>query len=293
MEQQTVERAATRTTLQLGAVNTAIGLYKTTRDPSQSRKWEKPPVEDEDGDAKGDPLAGSAAKASGGEGKSKGKKVSGGSKATEVEVEKPQKGIYKPDGAFVNLTEQIESIAEQTTLDRLEVVSFIRRERVPRDRILGSYYVGAGKAKKGEYPPTKVIARLYRALKLRERGAVVRWGKRSRSSVGVMVPHPSGALLVLEMAYGENVLLPSPDCLAHQHIEISDEQVERMATLVDAMAEGRASLDGIRDRRAELEEELIVRAEHGELDDFEATTYEVDSEVDELGKLIEDSLVAA
>jgi non-homologous end joining protein Ku len=278
----TVSRASTRTVLRLGEVEAAIGLFKITTDP-KARKWDTPPVEVTDhagsgGEAKGSPLA------PGGKQSSRSKAPAGG---TEPPPPKP-KGITKPDGAFVDLTEQIKSIAEATTLDRLEVVSFVDSRHVPRERIVGAYYVGAGQG--GGFPPSQIIGLLYRALKLRSRAAVVRWGKRSRSSVGVMIPHRSGALLVLEMAYAEHILGPNPDCLAHQHLEFSDEQVEHAAELIDAMAGRRESLDDIRDHRAELEEQLVTRAEHGEEDDFAPAHTVVDDEASELGDLLEASI---
>lgn len=301
-DQQVVERASTRTVLVLGEVEAPIGLFKVTKDPASRRKWAKPPdpeAEQETVDA----LAGSLAKSTGSKGKSSGSGGSGGgggegvsnSKAdadATAPPEKPRKGILKEDGEYVDLTEHIEAVAERTTLDRLEVVSFIRREQVPRERIVNAFYVGAGGGKKAPFAPSQVLGLLYRGLKLRERAAVVRWGKRTKSSVGVMVAHGSGALVVFEMAYAENMLAPSPACLTHNHVAITDAQVERVADLIDSMAEGRASLDDIHDRRAELEDELIVRAEHGELDEFEAVSYGTDEAVGDLSSLIEESLTA-
>lgn len=293
MEQATVERASKRTTLRLGEIEAPIGLYKISSDPAQ-RTWDRPPIEKPAAEAppapeepKGDPLTGSS--------KASAPPPPKPSSPPADAPEKPRKGIYKADGAFVDLTDQIEGIAEETTLDRVEVVSFIRRESVPRERILGAYFVGAGKVKRGAggYPPVTVIGLLYKSLRLAERAAVVRWGKRSRSSVGVMVPHRSGALLVLELAYAENMLAPNADCLSHQHLDLPTGQVEQMVDLIGAMAESRSSLDDVHDRRAELEAELVVRAEHGELDEFTATTYEADEQIGELGRLLEDSLKAA
>lgn len=276
----TVTRASKLTVLRLGEVEAPIGLFRITADP-KTRKWETPPEEVQPGapaaaPPKGSPLDGKPIRGRG----------SGGSPASAPPPPKP-KGITKPDGAFVDLTDQIKDIAERTTLDCLEVVSFLDPRHTPRERIVGAYYVGAGSGKKGGFPPSQIIGLLYRALKLRNRAAVVRWGKRTRSSVGVMVPHRSGALLVLEMAYAEHVLAPNADCLTHQHLEFSDEQVEQAAGLIDAMAGRRDSLDDIRDHRAELEEQLVTRAEHGELDDFSPADAVIDDEAAELGALLE------
>lgn len=303
MEQETVSKASTRTILVLGEVQAPIGLYKATRDPVAQRKWAKPPEPKEEGeeDTLTDALTGTkktATKKGGSKGTASTGKSSSSKKAAgkdeDVQPEKPRKGILKEDGAFVDLTDHIAAIAERTTLDCLEVVSFIRREQVPRERISEAFYVGAGGGKKkGPFPPSKVLALLYRGLKSSGRAAVVRWGKRTKSAVGVMVPHPSGALVVLELAYAENTLAPSPDCLTHNHVEVSESKLTQIADLIATMADSRASLDDIRDHRASLEDELVVRAEHGELDEYEALSYETDDHLEDLGHLFEDSLQTA
>lgn len=280
----TVSRASTRTVLRLGEVEAPIGLFKITTDPKQ-RKWDNPP-EEGDAAAKGSPLTG---RSSGGA--SSGRRPAGSGSASAPPPPKP-KGITKGDGAFVDLTEQIKQIAEATTLDCLEVVSFIDHRHVPRERIVGGYYVGAGEGG-GGFSPSRVIGLLYRALKLRDRAAVVRWGKRTRSSVGVMIAHRSGALLVLEMAYAEHILAPNASCLAHQHLEFPEEQVEHAASLVDAMAGRRDSLDDIRDRRAEMEEQLVERALLGEEDAFSPAHAVADEETRSLGDILEESIKQA
>lgn len=279
----TVSRASTRTVLRVGEVEAPVGLFKITTDP-KARKWDTPPDEGSAAAAKGSPLA---ERPSEGRGSSGSARAGSGSAATPPPP-KP-KGVIKPDGAFVDLTEQIKAVAEATTLDSLEVISFIDYRQVPRERIVGAYYVGAGEGG-GGFSPSRVIGLLYQALKLRDRAAVVRWGKRTRSSVGVMVPHRSGALLVLEMAYAEHILAPNAACLTHQHLEYPEGQVERVAELIDAMAGKRDSLDGIRDYRADLEEQLVERAMLGEEDDFTPPPAAVDEEAASLGDLLEASI---
>jgi len=284
---ETVKRASNRTTLRIGEVEAPIGLFRIDGD-ARTRKWAHPPEESEEKEAaRASPLGTTPGK------KSSGKKT-GGKRLSPSKADPPPpkpKGVMKDDGRFVDLTEHIRAVAERTTLDCLEVVSFISRQSVPRERIVGAYYVGAGS---GEgYSPSRIIGLLFRAMKERGRAAVVRWGKRSRSSVGVMVPHRSGALVVLEMAYAEHLLEPNADCLAHQHLDIEESQVTQAIALIDAMADRRDSLDDIHDHRAELEEELVTRALHGELDDFEAAAPTVEEEATELGTLIQQSIATA
>lgn len=284
---ETVKRASTRTVLRLGEVEAPVGLFKITTNPA-ARKWDTPPDDGDGTESKGSPLAAGGAKPSRGAGSASGRPVAG--EAAAPPPPKP-KGVMKPDGSFVDLTQHIADIAEKTTLDCLEVAAFIDRRQVPRERILGAYYVGAGS---GEgFPPSRVIGLLFRAMKDRNRAAVVRWGKRTRSSVGVMIPHGSGALVVLELAYAEHVLAPNPDCLTHQHIDISDEEVNEAVKLIDAMAARRDSLDNIHDHRTELEDELVTRAEHGEVEEFQVSDAPVEDEAWDLGALLKRSVEAA
>lgn len=277
----TVSRVTVNTVLKIGTIEAAIGLYKTIGD-TKPRKWDAPPVElpEPSGEAaetpppiSGSPLAGSS-------------QPSSAPPPAPAEVEappKPRKGILKDDGGFVDLTDQIEEIAERSKLERLEIISFIDRRHIPRERIIGSYYIGF--ASPGG--STRLLKVLHEAMRQSQVGAVVRFTKRKGQTVGVLVPFKD-ALLVLEMAFAEQWRDPNNKCLAHSKVEPPESEIDQACTLIEVMAGRRESLDGIQDHRAAMERELVTRAEAGELDEYELRPDDaVDEDTQKLGELLQ------
>jgi non-homologous end joining protein Ku len=168
----------------------------------------------------------------------------------------------------------------------MRVVSFIDVRHVPRERIIGSYYL-AGDDGDG-LPPTPLLAVLMRAMRASSKVALVRFSKRVGQTLGVLTPQHNGALLLLELAYSAQERSPNPRCLAHAKVEPREGEIEGALELIQSMAGKRSSLDGIRDARLVMEEELIARAEAGELDEYELTGADdaEDREIDQLGQLL-------
>lgn len=302
-----------KTTLKIGLVETPISLFKAISD-GKGFKWEvadpegnpiskaapaaavAAPVEAADplgGEGTPDPSSsgapmGGAVPAAGGE-------VSPGAADAEAETETPperRKGIRKEDGAFVDLTEQIEAISERVTLERMEVVSFIDRAHVPRERIIGTYYLGVGEGQ--GLPPGRLLCLLVEAMRDTHKVAVVRFSKRKGQTLGIITPRRDGTLLLLELCFAEQFREPGKKALAHTHAEVTEDEVKEANGLVEAMAGRRDSLDGIRNLQAALEEELVTRAEAGELDSYELVPDEaVDPETERLGDLLAKSAEVA
>lgn len=204
----------------------------------------------------------------------------------------PRKGIRKADGVFVDLTDAIAEITEKSTLEEMRVVSFIDTRHVPRERIISAYYLAGDSGGEG-LPPTRLLATLMRAMRAKERVAVVRFSKRVGQTLGILTPRRDGSMLLLELAYAAQERKPSPTCLAANQVEPRSEDVAGAIELIEAMAGKRESLDSIRDPRLTMEMELIARAEAGELDDLElGSTLVEDDEVGQLGELLRAAAVA-
>lgn len=204
----------------------------------------------------------------------------------------PRKGIRKADGTFVDLTDAIAEITEKVTLEEMRVVSFIDSRHVPRERILSAYYL-AGDAKGEGVPPTRLLATLMRAMRAKQRVAVVRFSKRVGQTLGILTPRRDGSILLLELAYAAQERQPNPTCLAANQVEPREGDVVAAIELIEAMAGKRESLDSIRDPRLTMEMELIARAEAGELDDMELGAALVeDDEVGQLGELLRQAALA-
>jgi non-homologous end joining protein Ku len=271
------KKASTITTLRIGEVDAPVALYKTATEP-KSRQWDDEP----DAGATGDPLAGTRQKA--------GRKSSGAKGTGPVKAPPKPKGIIKVDGTFVDLSEQIEQIAESTALEYLEIHDFIRRERVPRERVVGNYWIGV--AEGDGFPPARILAHLVDVLKETGRVAVVRFTKRKGQTMGVISAHRSGALLLQELAFAENCYCPPTSALVHVNVELPESEREAMRELVDNRSESYTVLDEMRDVRKMAEEELVTRAEHGELDDYTLPEVDPEEEVLDVAQILRESVKA-
>jgi non-homologous end joining protein Ku len=182
----------------------------------------------------------------------------------EVEPDDVRRGVRRDDGTFVDLTGRLTAIDEETKLDRIQVLDFIRRERVPRERVVGSYYLAADSKS-----APRVLRVLYEGMKRAERVAIVRWTKVKGQSLGLLVPHGSGALVVLECVFADAARKPNAACLAHMRAAVTEKQVDRAVELIESMNAPPSALDGYFDRRAQLQRQLAEKAEEGDdLADF-------------------------
>lgn len=188
----------------------------------------------------------------------------------EVAPEDVRRGIRRADGEFVDLTDALERVDEDSKEERLQVLDFIRRERVPRERVVGSYYLAAGAT---GYAP-RVLRILYEAMRKTERVAIVRWTKGKGQTLGLLVPHSSGALVVLEVIFAEAARKPNSACLAHMKASVSASHIERAVELIDSMKSPPSALDGYANRRVQLQRELVEKAEAGEFDPSEFVVVE-------------------
>lgn len=238
--------------LSFGLVSCDIALFKTVGEAEKPKPWATGPAEEQEVDTRADidPLVHEPIVV-----------ISRHVHDPEPPVEKPRKGILNAAGGFIDLTDEIDAIAERTKLDEMRVSDFIRTEQVQRGRILGSYYIapdGPGAA--------KVLRLLHEAMRDTKRVAVVRFTKRSKQTLAVLIPlAESKALEVIELAWAQDLRdIPLP-CEACTHVEVTREEVELAVSLVEAMSATRAdSLDTLTDDARQLRRELIAKAEAGE-----------------------------
>jgi non-homologous end joining protein Ku len=181
------------------------------------------------------------------------------------EVVKPEalrRGVRLGDGRFIDLTEQVEAITERTKLDRIEVVATIESTSIRRERVIGSYYVGAQAA-----PDVVKLRWLYDGLKARREVAVVKYTTRSRQNLGVLVPHAkTGTLVLLSLVFSEDFREAPARARAIAEVEVNPAHVSMMETLLGSMRQPVHVLDELRDDAIALREELRLRAEAGEMD---------------------------
>lgn len=257
---------ATKTTLQFGLVKCAVALYKTS-DPEKPPTWEKAgphggpllPVNEAESSTEAtethaDPLSDDPEEAFA--------EIAGAEEARAVPVgreegggmvtkENVRLGVRKEDGTFRDLTDGLEQIAEQTKLEEMRVADFIRTEQITRERIVGSYWLAAD----GEGAP-KVLRLLYEAMRTTHRVGVVKWTKRSKQSLGVLVPMAKhNAIAVLELAWAEDLReVPERAKLA---ATASIGEIDIAVELIDALSSGREALDSLTDDARAMRRELI------------------------------------
>lgn len=165
-----------------------------------------------------------------------------------------RRGIRNEDGTFTDLTDGLEQIAEATKLDEMRVADFIRTEEIRRDRIVGSYFLAPGDA-----AAAKVVRLMHEAMRLEHRVAVVKWTKKSKQSLGVLVPHPeSKSLMVIELAWAEDMRAVPEKVMLPRQVTVTDEEVGVARDLVVAMHSTRAeALDSLTDDARRLRAELV------------------------------------
>lgn len=294
-----VERASVRTNIRLGAIAYPAAMFKTHGDPPGKINFETAgpngrPLRTQDvAEAapadevpKDDPLGVTPDPAPRSEpGRYRRVLVEEG---TDVEVPRDQvrKGIRRDNGDFVDLTGYLEEIEDEAKLEEIEIIGFIDRRNVPRDRILGSYYVAVG----GDSDGLAFGRVLHETLGQASRVAVLRWTKRKGQTVGVLAPHPSGALVALELAWYAQMRAPNQECLAHLRADVTQGEIDATRELIDAMAARRDDLDDLRDSRWSAIEALVARADAGELDAYELKPEPVPAEMESLEDLLRASL---
>lgn len=199
----------------------------------------------------------------------------------EVEPDDVRKGLRIDDETFVDLTQHLEKVEEESRVEGLEALGFIRRERVPRERVVSSYFLGSdGKSS------ARLIRALYEGMKETGRVAVVRWTKRKGQSLGILTPRGDGAMIVLELAFAEVCRKPNARCLAHLRAEVSRDMVGHVETAIESMEWSPDRLDEIRNRRVELEQDLIDRAEAGKVEGHEIRPEKADEGMDDLAEIL-------
>lgn len=296
-------KAAVKTKLTVQQVEIEVGLYSAKQDPKELVKFDtagpnggklkyeqravaKPPDEQTpEPEAKGDPL-GERAKTAAANARETAERLEAlaAEDATEsalvdgefrqvlveestgevVEADQLRRGVRLDDGRFIDCTDQLQAIEDETKLDEMRVVSFIDVGQVPRDRVLASYYVGT------DDPDSLPALRLLReSMRAKRRVAVVRWSARSRQTLGVLVPgiDPQGraVLKALKLMWAED-FRDAPTRAHLDAVTVSSAMIEQASQLVDAMSDTRESLDELRDEALALREELKARADAGEMD---------------------------
>lgn len=204
------------------------------------------------------------------------------------EVVAPQdvrRGVRLEDGSFVDCTAQLAEIDETTKLEQMRVVKFVDITRVPRARVQKAYYVGAA----DEQAP-RALRLLFEGLKRSRRGAVVKLTKKSRQSLGI-IGWFDGCLMLYELVWSEDFREAPARAQRIAQASVTEQEVASICELIAAMSDSVDALDELADDAIVLRRELKVRAERGEI---EAVTADLQArkQDDEVMAQLEASLAA-
>jgi len=305
------KKISAKTTLKWGTIEVPVGLLKTTADPAKELKFGsagphggelkmRAAIEPEKGaPAKPDPLAldpGPDHDDPGVAEPQAAREPVRGSVAVEmVVVEEGSGQVVKPNevrrgvwvaagyeedagGAkFVDCTDALEHIDKITELEVMEIQGAIDIGRVPRERVIGSYYVGVDGA-----DTMKVLALLYQAMKDNRRALVVKWTKTKRQATGVLVPFTRGdsySLLLLQLAWAEDWReLPLRAKIVMEPEDApTPAEYEHASELVRAMADSSKLLAEQRDDALELREQVMALALEDRIERFKVPEQPVET----------------
>ena len=118
-----------------------------------------------------------------------------------VSKDKIRRGLRMDDGSFLDLTDGLAEIDEATKLEQMGIVAFMDIGQVPRELVRDSHYL-IPDASDGH----RALTILYHAMRAERRAAVVKWTKRAKQALGVIVADGRRkTLVVLEMAWPNHV----------------------------------------------------------------------------------------
>lgn len=183
-----------------------------------------------------------------------------------------ERGVWRPTGEWVDLTDRLDAIDERTKRDGLHVVGTIPAASVPRKRIRGAQYI----ASDGPDAP-KVMALLWRALRQSNRAAVVVWTKRTAQAVGIIVASgglsegsDSATLTLLECEWHENMRAPAQRVTLPLRADVSEREVVAAVELIESYSMSPKGLDELRDERNAKRAEMLALAREGKVGDYVA-----------------------
>ena len=287
------KKASARTTLKWGSIEVPVGLFKTTADPAKELKFEQ-------GGPNGGRLVTRAASSTPApatrmdplaEVKESPRETSTPAvptavpvlveEGTEQVVERSaiHKGVWRTleedeDGnmvreEFIDCTDALAHIEALTALEVMEIQGAIDVGRVPRERVIGSYYVGTD----GE-GTLKVLELLAHGMVVNRRALVVKWTKTRRQATGVLVPlrraKGPDVIVLLQLAWAED-WRDAPDRSklgVEEDVRPTPKEYERASELVQAMADSSLLLEEQRDDALALREEVYALALDGDVGAF-------------------------
>lgn len=174
-----------------------------------------------------------------------------------VEPEQVRKGVRLADGSFIDCTDALEQIVEDTKLERIEVAYFIDAARVPRLWVQDAQYIGAT----GPKAP-RSLRLIYEALKAERRAAIVKYTMRSRQTLAAIVAVDK-TLVMFELAWMEDIREVPAAARRMLEADVDEAMVSTARELVTAMSREPKAITEMRDEALARREDLYLGAVAG------------------------------
>lgn len=176
-----------------------------------------------------------------------------------------EQGVTRENGTWVDLTDDLKSIDDETRLEGATIESTVYLNTIPRMWVRDSYYiVPAG--------PEAVtfLGHLWWGLRETHSAAMVRWTKRTAQYLGAIVPvgtvaHPAMVLLEIEWPATRKEM---PKMAKLDLDLVPDSGKAQAIEAMRAMLRPAMVIDSMRDERAAQRAELLAAARSG--DDWNA-----------------------
>lgn len=175
-----------------------------------------------------------------------------------------ERGVTGPGGKWIDCTDQLEQIDQDTKLSAMEVDFTVATNFIPRERVTGAHYL----APAGENAPDVLVA-LWVALKEEQRAAVVRFTKRTNQALAAIIPRGREGqrhLVLLELAWPEEVRGLETRCNLStllDEVDTGSPIIEAARDFVVALSEGPSAFDDVHDERMRQRAELLEAAREG------------------------------
>lgn len=170
-------------------------------------------------------------------------------------------GVTDIDGRFVDLTERLYAIDENTRLDGVNVECTVPIAILPRTWVRDAYFIVPNGMSAGRF-----LAYVWSGLTPTGLGAVVRWTKRTDQFLGAIVPRGSAArgasLMLLEFEWSAN-MRAIPENARLDVTAVPDTGREQSEQAFRTMQQSPRVIMGMRNERAAQRAELLEATREG------------------------------
>lgn len=164
------------------------------------------------------------------------------------------------ESGFVDLTERLRQIDEDTHLNGITVEATVPRESVPWERARGSYYIAPTSPEAAHF-----LAHVWHGLRPTGLAALARFTKRTGHYLGAIIAYPENGrhlLMLIELEWQAN-MKPTPETCFLDVGAVPESGSEKAIEAMVALRQERSAFADMRDERAGQRAELLTAVREG------------------------------